>query len=279
LAPKGWYGRERLFDSFKNYYDNKHHLDGSPLVKARFEINQKHGISIEDIAHFDLSVCIALLVNTVPATFWCLYYLYSRAPLLKEVRLGINTFVKTTRDTSGTVLCSVDVYDVLRNYPLLTAVVQETLRVLSTNASGRVLLKDTVIDGKYLLKKDAMLLLPSAELHNNSDIWGLDVGEFNPDRWLENRDKVPASAYRAFGGGSSLCPGRYLSMNEIMVVLVVMIMKYNLSPVEGEWKALKTGSHITTSVLTPLEDIEVDISDRDTSIEWSFLWKNTEIEQ
>ncbi len=68
-------------------------------------------------------------------------------------------------------------------------------------------------------------------------------------------------------------------MNEIMVVLVVMIIKYDLSPVEGEWRALKTGFHITTSVLTPLEDIEVNIEDRDASVEWSFLWKGKKIEQ
>jgi cytochrome P450 len=280
LARKGYWGREKLFDYFRSYYNNNAHLTGSPLVRARFGVNRKHGMSIDDIARFELSVCIALLVNTVPATFWCIYYVYARPDLLKEVRLGITSFSNDVSDEHANSSFSVDIADLLTKFPLLEAIVRETLRILSTNASGRVLLEDTVLDDRYLLKKDSLLLLPSAELHNNASVWGEDYEEFNPRRWFRSGMKSTSSAYRAFGGGSSLCPGRYLSMNEIMVGLVVMVMKYDLVPSKDEWKPVKTGFHITTSVLTPQDDIEVGVKSRSgyEHVQWKFLWKGLELQ-
>jgi cytochrome P450 len=279
LARKGYWGREKLFQSFRDYYNKDAHLTGSPLVQARFEVNRKHGISIDDIAHFELSVCIGLLVNTVPSTFWCIYDIYSRPDLLEEVRRGITSSSTRTSDTKGVPSYSVDIAELLTEFPLLQAIVRETLRILSTNASGRVLLKDTMLDDRYLLKKDALLLLPSAELHNNTAVWGEDFAEFNPKRWFRSGIKSTSPAYRAFGGGSSLCPGRHLSMNEIMVAIVVMVMKYDLVPTGNKWKSLKTRSHITTSILMPQDDIEVEVIDRTDrdQVHWSFTWKGLEL--
>ncbi len=60
---------------------------------------------------------------------------------------------------------------------------------------------------------------------------------------------------RAFGSGASVCPGRHFAANEMITILVMMILKYDIPPVDGDWKMPKTKSHITTSILTPVEDI------------------------
>ena len=51
--------------------------------------------------------------------------------------------------------------------PLLISLVQETLRVQSTNASTRMVLKDTYLEGKYYLKKGSVLMVPSADCTAN----------------------------------------------------------------------------------------------------------------
>ncbi|KAF2194765.1 cytochrome P450 [Zopfia rhizophila CBS 207.26] len=273
-------GREKLFYAFKEYYLKDGHLNASPLVKERFKVNSAHNISITDIAKFELGVCLGLMSNSVPTSFWCLYYLYSQPSLLSELRSEILPFAKVNENKERRISYTIDVAELLTNLPLLPAIVKETLRVLSANASGRALSQDTLLDNRYLLKKDNLLLLPAAEFHHNESVWGADYREFKPHRWLKDGSKLPASSFRIFGGGTNLCPGRNLAMNEIMVMVVMMAMRFDFTPVsvKGEWKRLKTQFHISTSVLEPVEDIKVDVKKRSGSGEdWTFLWKGKKL--
>jgi len=281
VAPRGNRGRETFFKAFNEYYENKSHESASPLAQSRYKIDRQYGLTIDDTARFEISMCEGLLVNIVPAAFWSVFYIYRRPALLAELRLGLDQYVRTSNNqSSGRAIHEVDFKNILASYPLLTAVLKEVLRLLSTNASGRVLLKDTLLDGRYLLKKDAILLVPSAEVHNDAFVWGADWAEFNPYRWLkEEAHKVPLSAYRAFGSGSWPCPGRAFSLNEIAASLVMVILQYDLIPAGGEWKQVKTSFHINTSVLTPEEDIEVEVKPRygTETVDWRFYWDGEEL--
>ena len=282
VAPRGNRGRETFFKAFNEYYEKKGHQDASPLAQSRYQIDRRYDLTVDDTARFEISMCEGLLVNIVPAAFWCMFYVYRRQALLEEFRLGLDNYVEITDGSNGRKTHHVDFKNILASYPLLAAVLKEVLRQLSTNASGRVLLKDTLLDGKYLLKKDAILLVPSAEVHNDPSIWGADWADFNPYRWLnEDTQKVPLSAYRAFGGGSWPCPGRLFSLNEIAASLVMVILQYDILPLTdgGEWKPVKTMFHINTSVLTPKEDIEVEVRLRKgtETVDWRFHWAGDDL--
>ena len=193
----------------------------------------------------------------------------------------MSSYVHVSTDSSGRLAYQVNIAEVIAGYPLLASLLQETLRVQSTNATGRVVLKDTLLEDQYLLKQDSILLIPSAELHNNAAVWGPTFKDFNPRRFLQRRNdgvKIPASAYRAYGNGAWVCPGRYLAANEIMIVLVMMVLKYDLSPVQGRWVMPKSRPHITTSVLTPAEDIKVTITGRKgfEHHRWDFVWHGSD---
>lgn len=266
IAPTGSRGRKALFQGMRNYYDQNGQESASGLIKARYEVNRKFGMSIDDIAHFDLAVSYGLLVNTVPATAWSLLNLYSRPSLLEEIRTSVMSHVRALLNSSGKLTRSVDMAGIAAGCPLLVSLVQETLRVQSTNASTRMVLKDTYLEDKYYLKKRSVLLVPSAELHSKPAIWGPTVGEFDPWRFTKKRKgapPVPASAWRAYGSGASVCPGRFLAANEVMIVLVIMMLKYDLEPVQGEWTSPPSRPHITTSILTPLKDVLVRITPRE----------------
>ena len=83
------------------------------------------------------------------------------------------------------VVYNVNLAEATAGFPLLASLVKETLRIHSANASGRVVLKNTMLEGQYLLKKDSMLLMPSAELHNNASVWGTSFKEFDPRRFMQ----------------------------------------------------------------------------------------------
>lgn len=280
FASKGHQGRRTLFQSFHRYYAHDGHKEASRLVQARYEVNRKHNVSIEDIERFDLSLCYGLLVNTVPAVSWALYYIYSQPALLEETRARVTSYIHPFQDSAEDLVYRVDIAEVVAGCPSLASLVLETLRVQSTNASGRVVLKDTIIEDRYVLKKGSILLIPSTELHNNVSVWGASYKDFDPQRFLSKRDggKRPASAYRAYGSGASVCPGRFLAANEIMIILVMMVLKYNLRPVSGgSWPLPKSRPHITTSILTPIEDIQVTITKREgyEHARWKFVWSES----
>ncbi len=130
---------------------------------------------MEDVEHFDLSVCYGFLVDTVPSTSWALYYIYSQKSLLNEPKESISPHVRVSTDTSGILRRRVNIAEIIEGTPPLPSTVQETLRMQSTNESGRVVLRDTLLEDQYLLTKDSILLVPSAGLHNNASVWVLLV--------------------------------------------------------------------------------------------------------
>lgn len=54
------------------------------LVRNRYNTGTKYKISIADIAQHEIGDAIALLINTAPATFWVLFYIYSHPEVLEE---------------------------------------------------------------------------------------------------------------------------------------------------------------------------------------------------
>ncbi|KAI0121938.1 cytochrome P450 [Daldinia grandis] len=276
IAPEASRGRRRLFNAFREYYATGGLDTASRFVKARHNVNSHHGVSDEDIAHFDLGVCIALLVNTVPGVFWTLCHVYSDTSLLAEIRDGVEAEVY--RQGKGEVI-TVNMHGIIEAFPLLESLVKEVLRVQSTNASARFLLKDTLIndeDGtKYLLKKDSFLVMPSMQVHMSEAAWGPAAKTLDPTRFLKERQHgVPASSHRTFGGGNSLCPGRYFAMNEIMSVLIIVALKYDIEPDGEVWNIPEAKQHLSTSILTPASDIPVRIRPRAgvPNIEFNFTW-------
>ncbi|KAI1868480.1 uncharacterized protein JN550_006396 [Neoarthrinium moseri] len=281
IAPAGSRGRERFFQAFRNYYATDSVKTASHLIKARFNVNKKHGVSDEDIAHFDLGVCTALLVNTVPAIWWTLFHAFSNQALLKELRHVIAAAIsRQYKSREPLTAISIDVPHIIQTVPLIDSFVKEVLRVHSNSMSARLLLQDKVIEDdkgtSYLLKKGSFLAMPSAPVHASTDAWGPNASTFDPARFLHLQgDRISRSAYRAFGGGHALCPGRHFAMNEIMGILIIMVMKYDISPLDGDWSIPETRDHISTSVMTPGRDFLVRIKPREELqyMGGNFVWR------
>ncbi|KAL2176533.1 cytochrome P450 [Thermothelomyces heterothallicus CBS 202.75] len=291
LAPRGSRGRKRFFRAFREYYASGGLETASSLIKARYEVNKKYGVSDEDIARFDLGVCTALLVNTAPAVGWTLCHAYSDRALLAELRRGIEAAVfPGGAPQAAAADVTVNICEVAEALPLLESFVREVLRVQSNSASARFVLRDTVLDEgggaggrRYLVKAGSFLGMPSAPVHGDEAVWGPTARSFDPTRFLPERQKerkIPASAWRTFGGGNALCPGRHLALREIMSVLVVMVLRFDLEPCEddGRWEMPAKRHHISTSILTPVDDIRVRIRPRKELAHvtsWNFVWEPT----
>jgi len=280
FAPRGHQGRETVFEGFRKYYAAKGHHDASPLVQKRFEVNKKFGIAMDDIAKYDVTVATPLLINSAVAAFWCCYELYSHPELLSEMRDGLRATARTSPSDN---FLHMDVDQVSAKFPKWEAFVREVLRLKAYNLSARAVLRDTTLEGGYLLKKDSILLIPSAEIHSDPEMWGTAAEEFRPERFLKEggiRSGVPASSYRTFGAGPTLCPGRHLFMTEMIVLMAIMVLKYDIQPVGGVWGEIERQAHMLKAILAPARDIEVDMVERDCDEKnrWKFYWAGTELD-
>jgi cytochrome P450 len=105
--------------------------------------------------------------------------------------------------------------------------------------SVRIALEDHMLDGKYLIKKGGTVMIPGHVQHSSAAIWGDDVAEFKHTRFV----KTPGSkrynsvAFRGFGGGTTLCPGRHFATMEILLFATLLMLRFDVRLANGatEW--------------------------------------------
>jgi cytochrome P450 len=144
------------------------------------------------------------------------------APLIAEVDASRTAFA-ATRDSSAAPL--LDDHDGLYAWlsssgaagtPLLTSTIQEALRFCSSSFSIRLVTRDTSLAG-YTLYKDQKVICMTRAVHLDEEVHE-DSAEFVPTRYLDankartkDGKSVPNHTL-PFGGGVSMCEGRYASL-------------------------------------------------------------------
>jgi cytochrome P450 len=121
----------------------------------------------------------------------------------------------------------IDIQKLLENSPLLEASFHETLRVTSVNSSARDIEAPVTVGNKGL-QPGSRLLMPYRQLHFEESNFGPQPQEFNTDRFLKNEGLSRSANFRPFGGGSTLCSGRFIAKREVMAFVASVIHLYDL---------------------------------------------------
>ena len=120
-------------------------------------------------------------------------------------------------------------YQQLQGLTYVTQILNETLRLYPTApAFTRQPYKDDVVGG-YLLPKGSSITALTIMLHRDKSIWGEDADEFNPDHFRpETRATLPLNAFKPFGSGQRACIGRQFAMQEAVLVLSMVLQRFEL---------------------------------------------------
>ncbi|EJD41764.1 cytochrome P450 [Auricularia subglabra TFB-10046 SS5] len=210
LVNERYAARDRVMAAFAAYLsDETNRKDGAPMIWDREDQMHAKGMQLLDRARYTYSAYAALQTNSIPNSSALLWHLFGDRALLARVRAELEPVF----DGKPYITTLEQVAALQTRCPLLRACFDETLRLYSPAASNRRVVEDTVVSG-YLLKAGRHVILP-AFAHHQSDVFGDEPARFRPDRFLPGGG-ADAKQVRAFGGGVSLCSGRYFASNEVL---------------------------------------------------------------
>ncbi|CAD6439573.1 cf54a409-6e35-4fd6-a58e-17eb474f5c9e [Sclerotinia trifoliorum] len=118
------------------------------------------------------------------------------------------------------------------------AIINETLRLYTPipNSQPRFVPKHEpkTID-KYLIPGNSTISVQAWSIHRNAQIFGDEVEEFRPERWLVGADEIREMerGYLAFGKGGRACIGKNLALAEMRHLVQEIYTKYRTRIKEG----------------------------------------------
>jgi cytochrome P450 len=293
-ARKAYYGRERLVAALVDYLEAGTYKTGSKIIQERISLALKHGWTLRAAARSELSFLFAGIVNMTTSTFWILLQIFADPNLLSGVRSEIESIISKHDGDSGDTAVILSINDIKTKCPLLIAVYRECLRLNSDNNSIRVVKESTLLADRYFLAKDAVVQIAGGVIHADESIWGPNANTFNPGRYLDQQpsrsqavsateeviDKearnntkgkekqIHPAAFRAYGGGKTLCPGRHFAMNEILSFVALIVLQFDMEAPTGDGinerinVPRKNDGVLPVHILEPVESVKVAIHAR-----------------
>jgi cytochrome P450 len=283
IFPKVYQARERAASAMLDYVHRGGHKTASGLVRKRYEHHRElFQLSLDDFARGELGNTFAVLGNSTPCALWVLWHIYSDKQVLGDVHREVSGLVEEGEE-DGVAISSVDLASIKTSCPILLSTFQETLRYRAVNAGPRQLLEDVLLDGRILLKKGNMLMIPAPVQHTDVTAWGDDANAFDYLRFARTpnggRKRPNRVAFRAFGGGHVLCPGRHFATTEIMALAALLVLQFDIVPVGtgGRWvEPPCENSPVQASFPIPDEDFPVELRPRDPARKWRVTFSGSD---
>ncbi|KJZ73983.1 hypothetical protein HIM_06651 [Hirsutella minnesotensis 3608] len=217
----------RLKDAIIEFIRQHDHDDttASWVIQRALAAYDLFDIDMESRASMTLMSFWAAISNEYNVAFWVLAILLWDGSLMQHVQEETKGAWKNGR---------LDVKHLCANSPWLDAVFYETMRLRNGAGAIRIVLEKFELAGKVLQPGNA-ILLPARQLHTNGNVWGPDVWEFDPSRFLKKKSLARHASYRPFGGGITYCPGRFLAKEEVygFIALLFHHFEVTLAPTDA----------------------------------------------
>jgi cytochrome P450 len=200
------------------------------LIEAMVAARDTEGSNLDDadVAGNVLTMLLAGEDTTANTLAWMIYLLSRHPEALKKAKDEVKAVLGGA---------SLPAQDQLAKLAYVDACMNETMRVKPV--APIIIMqaaRECVVAGIRVPKNQLLFLLmrPPA----NSDKYFRESSLFRPERWLEG-DKAggaaaPSSAKRVampFGAGPRLCPGRYLAMHEMKMVMAMLLAGFDIESV------------------------------------------------
>ena len=176
------------------------------------------GLTDDDVAGNVLTMLLAGEDTTANTLAWMIYLLYRHPPALARARDEVSRV-------------RLDRYEEVSALPFIDACINETMRLKPV---APILMlqptRDTEIAGVQVPKKTLVMCLMRAGAIDGRRF--ADAKAFEPARWLSGAQaSSPKRVSMPFGAGPRLCPGRYLAILEMEMVMAMLLSRYEIGSV------------------------------------------------
>lgn len=188
----------------------------SAVIRAVLNFSHAHGTATRDIAAFLLADMFATQANAPPAAAWCVIKFSENPRALARLRGEIADGV----ERCGGVEALLRDKEVVNGstFEFLGSAIKETLRLVTSVASIRRVMEDTILTPQkgtsegVLLQKGEMIYCLIRPTHTDSTIHR-EAEEWIPERFMSDyrakgEGKTVKNDWMPFGGGSSMCEGQ-----------------------------------------------------------------------
>lgn len=237
------------------------------VLDTRTAFYDEHGVAPDLRRRFDAGLLWASQANTVAAAFWTMFHLLRDPRAMAAIRDEVRGVAGEVRDPSA---CEPFSRDGLRRLVLLDSAISEAMRLAICPMNGRLVTEDfelPLATGERLpLTLGEEILLYPRNTHFDPEIFE-DPHTFRFDRFVdargraaqfEKRGKRLTMPFLPFGGGMSMCPGRFFARNEIKVLVASMMVWSETELLTPDEPPLDFG-RVGLGVLPPRHDVVVRV--------------------
>uniref|UniRef100_A0A8C5L6T7 25/26-hydroxycholesterol 7alpha-hydroxylase n=2 Tax=Jaculus jaculus TaxID=51337 RepID=A0A8C5L6T7_JACJA len=212
----------------------------SEIVQKRQDILEKYYTREDfEIGAHHLGLLWASMANTIPAMFWAMYYLLRHPEAMEALHDEIDRLLQSTGQKKGSGFSIHLTREQLNSLVCLESFILEVFRLCSYSSTIRLVEEDLTLNSEtnnYCLRKGDLVAIFPPVIHNDPEVFEAPE-EFRFDRFMED-GKKKTNFYKSgkklkfyimpFGFGTSKCPGRYLAVVEIKLLLVVFLTYFDL---------------------------------------------------
>ncbi|XP_028328563.1 cytochrome P450 7A1 [Gouania willdenowi] len=244
----------------------------SDLISMRMLLNDSLS-TFNDVSKARTHVALlwASQANTLPATFWSLFYMIRSPDALKAAREEVQSILTASGLTVDPSVPSLSLSrNQLDNMPVLDSIIKEAMRLSSASMNVRVAKEDFLLhldnNEAYRIRKDDVIALYPPMLHYDPEIYE-DPFEYKYDRFLDDQGQEKSVFHRdgrrlryfymPFGSGVTKCPGRFFAIYEIKQFLSLVLAYFDMELLDPATKAPPLDqSRAGLGILQPIYDVD-----------------------
>lgn len=153
-------------------------------------------------------------------------YLFTQHPdVLSKLRAEVLEHVGPT---------AAPTYEQVKGMKYMRAVLNETLRLfppvpINERATTEAVSIPTA-SGRLYLPRGVQVLYAPVLMQRRTDLWGSDGEEFDPERWLDDRNKLfiaDPMRFVPFNAGPRICLGQQFALNEASFVVTRLLQRFD----------------------------------------------------
>lgn len=203
------------------------------LLSVISDAEEKHKLSQTETISLIMTFLSAGQVTTTFGIAWLLYNLARHPEWQSRLREELASQTWNLDDD--------DALQKLDRLPLFDRIVKESLRKDSpvTFTSRETKVAET-IDG-ITIPPGVLIRIPIHALQRDTDVWGPDADEFNPDRWLDDKMKDASTFHTVFWHGIRGCIGQRFAILELKAFAAAVVQKSHLSVKKEDAEVYATG--------------------------------------